>query len=92
MTKRAILIVTMTNKGTLMKIYLNPQPHAVERINQLKNKPSSMPVPKHKKVAEEHSEKSDTEIFETESEEQAWRDSLEKDKHSAFGQIHLPVN
>jgi hypothetical protein len=52
----------------------------VERINKLQNKPSSMPVPRHEKVAVDLSEKSDTEIFATESEEQAWRDSLEKDK------------
>ncbi|KTD69193.1 MULTISPECIES: hypothetical protein [Legionella] len=63
-----------------MKTYLNPQPHAVERINKLRNKPSSMPAPRHEKVVPERAEKSDTEIFETESEEQAWRDSLAKDK------------
>ncbi|MCW8409326.1 hypothetical protein OQJ13_10110 [Legionella sp. PATHC035] len=64
-----------------MKIYLNPQPHAVERTNQLKNIPSTVPMPRQKKGEEEGTEKSDTEIFATESEEQAWRDSLEKDKH-----------
>ncbi len=63
-----------------MKIYLNPQPHAVERINKVRSKPSSMPGQKHEKRVDDLSEKSDTEIFETESEEQAWRDVLEKDK------------
>ncbi|KTC91157.1 hypothetical protein OQJ18_14050 [Fluoribacter dumoffii] len=62
-----------------MKIYLNPQPHAVERINKIQNKPG-MPFPRHTKVEADLREKSDKEIFETESEEQAWRDSLEKDK------------
>lgn len=32
-----------------MKIYLNPQPHAVERTNQLKNIPSTVPMPRQKK-------------------------------------------
>lgn len=63
-----------------MKIYLNPQPHAVKRINKVRNKPSSMPVPRHEKATKDLSEKSDTEIFATESEEQAWRDVLKKDK------------
>ncbi|KTD04113.1 hypothetical protein OQJ19_08865 [Fluoribacter gormanii] len=63
-----------------MKIYLNPQPHAVERVNKVRNKPGSMPMPRHNKVEEDLSEMSDTEIFKTESEEQAWRDVLKKDK------------
>ncbi|WP_454782205.1 hypothetical protein [Legionella sp. WA2022007384] len=65
-----------------MKNYLNPHPHAVERVNKVRNKPGGMPVPKHKKVAKDLSEKSDTEIFATQSEEQAWKESLKKDKNS----------
>ncbi|AWN75616.1 hypothetical protein LEAN103870_06030 [Legionella anisa] len=66
-----------------MKIYQNPQPHAVERVSKIKNqkKPSNLAGAKHDKKVDEHDiEKTDKEIFETKSEEQAWRETLEKDK------------
>ncbi|KTD70827.1 hypothetical protein [Legionella tucsonensis] len=66
-----------------MKIYQNPQPHAVERVSKIKNqkKPSNLAGSKHeKKIAEHDIEKTDKEIFETKSEEQAWRETLEKNK------------
>ncbi|HHT0593327.1 TPA: hypothetical protein ACTXXA_002239 [Legionella anisa] len=66
-----------------MKIYQNPQPHAVERLNKIKNqkKTSNLTGSKHeKKIVGDDIEKTDKEIFETMSEEQAWREALEKNK------------
>ncbi|ARB92977.1 hypothetical protein A6J40_12655 [Legionella longbeachae] len=64
-----------------MKTYQNPQPYAVDRINKIQNKPTHIETTKHE-IKTENSifEESDTEIFLNESEEQAWRDVLEKDK------------
>lgn len=61
-----------------MKTYQNPQPQAVERINKLKEKPQEHPP----KMQHYKTKKSNKEIFKTESEEQAWRDVLEKGKPS----------
>lgn len=62
-----------------MKTYINPQPHAVERVNKMKNQ--KKPTTKNeKKIENTGSEKSDKEIFQTNAEEQAWEKSLNKNK------------
>ncbi|KTC81337.1 hypothetical protein [Legionella brunensis] len=66
-----------------MKIYQNPQPQAVEKINKIQAKPSNLAGSKHMGDRENlNTKRTDKEIFLTESEEMAWRDSLEKDKSS----------
>ncbi|AUH74197.1 hypothetical protein [Legionella sainthelensi] len=59
-----------------MKSYINPQPHAVDRI--YKNKSDSTPLEKNKPKKEN---KTSTKIYRNEAEEQAWREVLKKDKH-----------
>lgn len=55
-----------------MKTYQNPQPYAVERINKIQNKPNAKESTKHEIKTKN--------LISEESEEQAWRDVLEKDK------------
>ncbi|MBA2655763.1 MAG: hypothetical protein H0U70_02120 [Tatlockia sp.] len=63
-----------------MKTYLNPQPYAVKRANKIeKHSEDSMPLPE-EKIPKSLVQKSDKEIYETESEEQAWKDVLKKDE------------
>ena len=61
-----------------MKTYQNPQPQAVESANKIRNKPSNLAGSKNKNG--ENLKKSNKEIFKNESEEQAWKDALKKDK------------
>jgi hypothetical protein len=64
-----------------MKSYQNPQPQAVERADKLEEKPSNLAGSDYKINTEKPTEeKSDAEIFKTESEEQAWKDVLKKNK------------
>ncbi|MBA2652051.1 MAG: hypothetical protein H0U73_07290 [Tatlockia sp.] len=63
-----------------MKTYLNPQPYAVKRVNKIEKTASDLAPVKPEKDPKSLEETSDKEIYETESEEQAWRDVLKKDK------------
>ncbi|KTD18533.1 Uncharacterised protein [Legionella lansingensis] len=61
-----------------MKTYQNPQPYAVDRVSKLKDKPNNLEGSKHKKGIGTLDQKTSKEIFKRESEEQAWKDVLEK--------------
>lgn len=63
-----------------MKSYQSPQPFGVERINKNQKTQSNLAGSKHKKNNDPNLNKSNKEIFVTESEEQAWRDALKEDK------------
>ncbi|STY31120.1 Uncharacterised protein [Legionella wadsworthii] len=63
-----------------MKTYINPQPHAVERVNKMKNQKKPT-IQNENKIENTGPEQSDKEIFEKNAEEQAWEKSLYKHKH-----------
>lgn len=58
-----------------MKTYINPQPQAVSRINKAKNLSDQSEA-----IQPQELNQSSKEIYKNESEEQAWRDVLKKDK------------
>lgn len=63
-----------------MKSHLNPQPYAVERSNNPKTPPSNLEGSKKKNIEKHSGDKSNKEIFKQKSEEQAWREVLQKNK------------
>ena len=66
-----------------MKSYQNPQPQAVEKANKIPTKGEAFDKKKNEKKARQPSlEASDKEIFQNESEEQAWADSLKKEQEN----------
>lgn len=59
-----------------MKTYQNPQPHTVKRADKEHNKPNNLGGKK--KNSPSSAKKTAKEIFQTESEEQAWEKVLKK--------------
>jgi ubiquitin C-terminal hydrolase len=59
-------------KEDFMKTYINPQPQAVEVANKIPNKSA-----KNKKIIKKPPISSQKELYQNESEEQAWKDDIQ---------------